>query len=88
MTRALPLTGDCTVSGLFSTSFLSRSAWFEKIMGKSVVGNSYHPESISEAKALLCQTAAHEACLHPYQVTDLSYFEKPAEEEEAPRKVL
>ena len=31
--------------------------WFEKIMGKSVVGNSYHPESISEAKALLCQTA-------------------------------
>ena len=31
--------------------------WFEKIMGKSVVGNSYHPESISEARALLCQTA-------------------------------
>lgn len=62
--------------------------WFEKIMGKSVVGNSYHPESISEAKALLCQTAAHEACLHPYQVTDLSYFEKPADEEGDPRKVL
>lgn len=64
--------------------------WFEKIMGKSVVGNGYHPDSISDAKALLCQTAAHEACLHPYQVTDLSYIEKPADEndDQAPRKVL
>lgn len=54
--------------------------WFEKITGKSVVGNPYRPDTISEATAKVCQTAAHEACLHPYMVTDLSYFEKPADE--------
>ncbi len=64
--------------------------WYEKIMGKSVVGNSYHPESISEETAKVCQTAAHEACEHPYTVTDLSYFEKPEGEdkEEDSGKIL
>ncbi len=64
--------------------------WFEKIMGQSVVGNPYHPSSISETTAKVCQTAAHEACEHPYTVTDLSYFEKPADEggDDANKKVL
>ncbi len=64
--------------------------WYEKIMGKSVVGNSYRPEGMSETTAKVCQTAAHEACEHPYTITDLSYFEKPADEggEEAKREVL
>lgn len=64
--------------------------WYEKIMGKSVVGNSYHPEGMSETTAEVCQTAAHEACEHPYTVTDLSYFVKPDDEggEEASREVL
>ncbi len=64
--------------------------WYEKIMGKSVVGNSYHPEGMSETTAEVCQTAAHEACEHPYTVTDLSYFVKPEDEggEEASREVL
>lgn len=46
--------------------------WYEKISGKSVLDNPYHPSSISDQLAELCKTAAHEACLHPYQVTDLS----------------
>ncbi len=64
--------------------------WYEKIMGKSVVGNGYHPEGMSETTAEVCQTAAHEACEHPYTVTDLSYFVKPDDEggEEASREVL
>ena len=48
--------------------------WFEKIMGQSVAGNPYHPDSITDYVAEICQTAAHEACLHPYQVTDLSRY--------------
>lgn len=48
--------------------------WFEKIMGQSVVGNSYHPSTISPYVAEICQTAAHEACLHPYRITDLSRY--------------
>jgi hypothetical protein len=64
--------------------------WFEKIMGKSVVGNTYRPEGMSETTAAVCQAAAHGACEHPYLITDLSYFEKPADEggEEANREIL
>lgn len=58
--------------------------WFEKIMGVSVVGNSYYPSTISEKDAFVCQTAAHEAVLHPYKITDLSYIEKPAEDPNKP----
>ena len=46
--------------------------WYEKLTGDVVLGNPYHPETISDYVAEVCQTAAHEACLHPYQVTDLS----------------
>ena len=64
--------------------------WYEKIMGKSVVSNSYRPAGMSETTAKVCQTAAHEACEHPYTTTDLSYFEKPADEdkEDAKREIL
>ncbi len=62
--------------------------WFEKIMGQSVVGNTYHPESLSDTRALVCQTAAHMACVNPYKVTDLSYIEAPEDEVVKPHKVL
>mgnify|MGYP002626724996 CR=1 FL=1 len=52
--------------------------WYERITGESVVGNKYFPSTISENVALLCQTAAHEAVEHMYQITDLSYFEPDA----------
>jgi len=52
--------------------------WYEKITGESVVGNKYVPSTMSENVALVCQTAAHEAAEHMYQITDLSYF-KPDE---------
>lgn len=55
--------------------------WFERIMGQSVVGNTYHPATISEGTAKVCQTAAHEAVMNPYKTTNLSYFEKPADED-------
>lgn len=48
--------------------------WYEKITEESVVGNSYHPSSISDNVALVCQTAAHEAAEHMYKTADLSYF--------------
>lgn len=46
--------------------------WYERIMGKSVVGNTYFPSTIPAEEALVCQTAAHEACEHMYVITDLS----------------
>ena len=51
--------------------------WYEKLTGKSVLENSYHPESISDDVAFVCKTAAHEAALHPYMTVDLSYIENP-----------
>ncbi|MBQ0080140.1 MAG: DUF4886 domain-containing protein [Alistipes sp.] len=52
--------------------YLAGCLCFEKLTGVSCVGNKYHPSTISDYEALLCQTAAHEAVLHPYKVTDLS----------------
>ncbi len=60
--------------------------WYEKIMGKSVVGNKYHPESLSDYKAKVCQTAAHYACEKPFAVTDMSEFKKPDDENGDERK--
>ena len=62
--------------------------WFEKIMGQSVLGNPYYPASIDAYVAEICQTAAHEACLHPYQVTDLSRFKDPNPEQPQSGKTL
>ncbi len=53
--------------------------WFEKIMGRSVVGNTYHPNTISDYVANVCQQAAHGAVEHPYTVTDLSSIPDPGE---------
>ena len=49
--------------------YTAACTWFESISGISVVGNAYHPASISAETAAICQTAAHNACLHPYAVT-------------------
>ena len=62
--------------------------WCEKLLGRSVVGNTYHPSTISDYVAEVCQTAAHQAAENPYKVTDLSYFEKPADDSTANVKVL
>ena len=61
--------------------YTAACTWYETISGKSVVGNTYHPESIDAALATLCQTAAHLACLKPYEVTDMVDFKQPAVED-------
>ena len=48
--------------------------WFEKLMGYSVFGNTYHPSTISDTVAMVCQDAAHKAVLYPYETTDLSFY--------------
>lgn len=63
--------------------------WFEKLTGLSSVGNPYHPATISDYKAKVCQTAAHEAVCHPYKITDLSArFTDPGEGGDDGNKVL
>lgn len=62
--------------------------WFERLTGINVIGNPYHPATISAQDALVCQTAAHEACKNPYMVADLSYFEGGGDEPEDGKRIL
>lgn len=49
--------------------YLAACVWFETLSGKPVVGNAYRPETVTQSQALICQKAAHDACLHPNEVT-------------------
>lgn len=49
--------------------YTAACTWFEAISGVSVVGNPYHPSSISASVAAICQKAAHNACQRPDAVT-------------------
>ncbi|MBR6055543.1 MAG: DUF4886 domain-containing protein [Bacteroidales bacterium] len=49
--------------------YTAACTWFEAISGLSVVGNTYHPDSISDDTAAICQKAAHSACRKPFKVT-------------------
>ena len=51
--------------------YTAACAWFEKLSGLSVVGNPWHPSSIDDATAEICQRAAHAACRHPWRVTKI-----------------
>ena len=49
--------------------YLASCTWFEALTGKSVVGNGYHPDTVTEERAMLCQEIAHGANRHPFQLT-------------------
>ncbi|MBR6002558.1 MAG: DUF4886 domain-containing protein [Bacteroidales bacterium] len=47
--------------------YTAACTWFEAISGVNVVGNPYHPSTISEETAAICQKAAHAACRRPFK---------------------
>ena len=49
--------------------YTAACTWFEAISGQSVVGNAYHPATISAETAAICQKAAHAACRRPFKLT-------------------
>lgn len=57
--------------------YTAACAWFETIMGKSVIGNSFKPAALSDFEAALAQTAAHLAVQNPKTVTELVDFKEP-----------
>ncbi len=46
-------------------------AWYGTLAGRSVLGNAYCPEGLSEDGKRIAQRAAHEAVLRPFEVTSL-----------------
>ena len=49
--------------------YTAACAWFETLSGKSVVGNSFAPTTITPLEAITVQRAAHQAILKPFTVT-------------------
>lgn len=45
--------------------------WYETLFGRPVSGIAYRPKELSPYQASACQTAAHCAVQHPFEVTDL-----------------
>ena len=52
--------------------YTAACTWYEAIFQRSVIGNSYAPEGLHRDIVRAAQNAAHEAVIHPYEVTDLS----------------
>jgi hypothetical protein len=74
--------------------YTASCAWYQKLFGKSVIGNSYVPVNIDPFQAKVAQTAAYNAVLNPTQVTPIiinegawrtiePYFTPPKEYENA-----
>ncbi|MCR4582571.1 MAG: DUF4886 domain-containing protein [Prevotella sp.] len=42
--------------------YLAACTWCEFLTGRIVDGNPYHPDTITDEEAMMCQQAAHEAC--------------------------
>jgi beta-glucosidase len=52
--------------------YTAACTWVETLTGKSVVGNSYKPQGVSDDLARAAQLSAHAAVQNPWKVTDLS----------------
>ena len=52
--------------------FAAACTWYETITGKDSRDNSWRPSSVSAEQAVIARTAAHNAVLNPYEVTDMS----------------
>jgi len=73
--------------------YTAACAWFEAVFGKSVIGNSFKPDALSDYEAEIAQHAAHSAVLKPNEVTEMVEYKdrgiltKPVQNEEVIRTV-
>jgi hypothetical protein len=52
--------------------YTAACTWLEIITGKSAIGNTYRPSSVSEIEALIAQHAAHYAVIDPDEITSMN----------------
>lgn len=60
--------------------YTASCAWYEMLFNKSVVGNSYRPESVTSCQALIAQLSAHYAVRKPYEVSAVEVCDSPLPE--------
>lgn len=51
--------------------YIAACSWYEKLLGESVIGNSFTHSGVSAAQREIAQKAAHYAVLNPYSVSEL-----------------
>ena len=51
--------------------YTAACTWYERIFKRNVIGNSYAPKGLDDARRAVAQKSAHEAVKHPYKVTDI-----------------
>lgn len=51
--------------------YTAACTWFESLTGKSVVGNSFVPRTITPLEAITIQRAAHKAVAKPFEITPI-----------------
>jgi hypothetical protein len=54
--------------------YTASCTWYEKNFNESVIGNTFHPEKLSNYETDMAQNAAHTAVLNPFKVTVLKQF--------------
>ncbi len=57
--------------------YTAACAWFETISGTSVVGNTYAPTTVDNARRIIGQNAAHFAVQSPFTINPMSSFQSP-----------
>lgn len=57
--------------------YTAACTWYEKLLGKPVIGNSFKPLGMSDVEVEIAQHAAHFAVVKPNDTSSLAYFEPP-----------
>lgn len=58
--------------------YTAACTWYEKLLNRPVVGNTYKPVGMSDVEVEIAQYAAHYAVSKPNDTTSLAYIEPPA----------
>lgn len=73
--RTTSLGDDLTRDGyhlhLLTGRYIAACTWFEVLFGRSVVGNPYRPQGLTEEQQRLAQQSAHAAVLRPWRITQI-----------------
>lgn len=56
--------------------YIAACTWYEKMLGRPVIGNSFYPKGISKVEAKIAQNAAHYAVLKPNKITSMRNFSR------------
>ncbi len=57
--------------------YIAACAWYEKMVGRAIIGNTYRPTGVTAYEANVAQNAAHYAVTNPGSITSMSSYTAP-----------